>query len=61
MVSKVLRYTGLAEHATVHGFHSSSRDWCADTGKPRELAEPALAHVFSGVEHAYFRSDLFVG
>lgn len=58
-LTKVLRYTGLAEHATVHGFRSSFRDWCADTGKPRELAEAALAHVVGGVEGAYFRSDLF--
>lgn len=58
-LTKVLRYTGLAEHATVHGFRSSFRDWCADTGKPRELAEAALAHTVGGVEGAYFRSDLF--
>lgn len=45
--------------ATTHGFRSSFRDWCADTGKPRELAEAALAHVVGGVEGAYFRSDLF--
>ena len=31
--------------ATVHGFRSSFRDWCADTGVPRELAEACLAHV----------------
>ena len=58
-LTKVLRYTGLAEHATVHGFRSSFRDWCADSGKPRELAEAALAHTVGGVEGAYFRSDLF--
>ena len=45
--------------ATLHGFRSSFRDWCAETGKPRELAEAALAHVVGGVEGAYFRSDLF--
>ena len=28
-------------------------------GKPRELAEAALAHTVRGVEGAYFRSDLF--
>ena len=58
-LTKVLRDTGLAERATVHGFRSSFRDWCADTGKPREIAEAALAHVVAGVEGAYFRSDLF--
>ena len=45
--------------ATIHGFRSSFRDWCADTGKPREIAEAALAHVVGGTEGAYFRSDLF--
>lgn len=58
-LTKVLRGTGLAGRATVHGFRSSFRDWCADTGQPRELAEAALAHTVGGVEGAYFRSDLF--
>ena len=44
---------------TSHGFRSSFRDWCAEAGKPREIAEAALAHVVGGVEGAYFRSDLF--
>lgn len=57
--TKLLRSTGLAERTTVHGFRSSFRDWCADTGKPREIAEAALAHTVGGVEGAYFRSDLF--
>ena len=42
-----------------HGFRSSFRDWCSETGQPRELAEHALAHVVKGVEGAYQRSDLF--
>ena len=58
-LTKVLRDTGLAGRATVHGFRSSFRDWCADTGKAREVAEAALAHTVGGVEGAYFRSDLF--
>ena len=58
-LTKVLRDNGIADLATVHGFRSSFRDWCADTGKPREIAEAALAHVVPGVEGAYFRSDLF--
>ena len=58
-LTKVLRATGLAATATVHGFRSSFRDWCADTSKPREIAEAALAHTVGGVEGAYFRSDLF--
>jgi integrase len=44
--------------ATVHGFRSSFRDWCADHGVPRELAEACLAHVAGGVERAYYRSDV---
>ena len=44
---------------TAHGFRSSFRDWCAESGKPREVAEAALAHVVRGVEGAYFRTDLF--
>ena len=58
-LTKLLRDTGLADIATVHGFRSSFRDWCAETGKPREIAEAALAHVVAGVEGSYFRSDLF--
>ena len=44
--------------AVPHGFRSSFRDWCGETGKPRELAEACLAHVVGGVEGAYARSDL---
>ena len=58
-LTKLLRDTGLAKRSTVHGFRSSFRDWCADSGKPREVAEAALAHTVGGVEGAYFRSDLF--
>ena len=58
-LTKILRDRGLAERATVHGFRSAFRDWCAETGKPREIAEAALAHTVGGVEGAYFRSDLF--
>ena len=58
-LTKVLRDTGLAERATVHGFRSSFGDWCADTGKAREVAEAALALTVGGVESAYFRSVLF--
>ena len=44
----------------VHGCRSSFRDFCGDTGQPRELAEAALAHVVpNAVEAAYARSDLF--
>ena len=58
-LTKLLRDTGLAGRATVHGMRSSFRDWAAETGQPREIAEAALAHTVGGVEGAYFRSDLF--
>ena len=58
-LSKVIRELGLP--CVVHGFRSSFRDFCADTGQRRELAESALAHVVGGVEGAYMRSDLFEG
>ena len=51
------RRVGLA--ATPHGFRSSFRSWCGDTGIAREVAEAALAHaVGSKVEAAYNRTDL---
>ena len=58
-LTKVLRDNGLADRATVHGFRSTFRDWCTETGAPSEVAEAALAHKVQGVEAAYFRSDLF--
>ena len=56
-LSKLLRELGV--EAVPHGFRSSFRDWCADIGQPREVAEATLAHTVKGVEGAYFRSDLF--
>ena len=53
----LLRDAGVNAHA--HGFRSTFRDWCADTGASREVAEAALAHAVGGTEAAYFRSDLF--
>ena len=60
-LTKVLRSTGLAEHDNHSriSLRSSFRDWCADAGKSRDIAEAALAHTVGGVEGAYFRSDLF--
>ena len=58
-LTKILRNTGLSARSTVHGYRSSFRDWSADSGKPREIAEAALAHAVGGVEGSYFRSDLF--
>lgn len=46
-------------NATVHGLRSTFRDWCADRGEDRDLAEVALAHaVGDSTERAYARSDL---
>ena len=45
--------------ATTHGFRSSFRDWCGETGVDRELAERCLAHkVGNDAENAYARSQL---
>ena len=59
-LTKVLRTTGLAERATVHGFRSTFRDWAAEcTNAPHAVIELSLAHaVGSSVEQAYARSDL---
>ena len=59
-LTKVLRATGLADRATVHGFRSSFRDWAAEcTSAPHAVMELSLAHrVGSAVEQAYARSDL---
>lgn len=55
---ELLRRLGV--QATPHGFRSSFRDWCAEGGHPRELAEAALAHaVGDKVEAAYARTDLY--
>ena len=52
-------FNGLGINATMHGFRTSFRSWCAENDESRELAEAALAHVVGGVEGAYMRSDLF--
>ena len=60
-LTKVLRDTGLADRATVHGFRSAFRTWASErTSVPHAVAEAALAHqVGSAVERSYARSDLF--
>ena len=53
----MLRRVGIP--ATAHGFRSSFRDWCADNGIDRELAEASLAHTNgNAVEQSYWRSDV---
>lgn len=45
--------------AVPHGLRSTFRDWAAERGFDRDMAEIALAHtVGSAVERAYRRSDL---
>lgn len=45
--------------ATVHGFRSTFRDWASENGRPRDLAERALAHTIkNAAEAAYHRTDL---
>ena len=45
--------------AVPHGVRSTFRDWTAERGYPRDMAEMALAHdVGSAVERAYRRSDM---
>ena len=55
-ISKLVRENRI--EAVPHGMRSSFRDWCRDSGVPREIAEAALAHIVRGVEGAYARSDL---
>lgn len=46
--------------AVPHGLRSTFRDWCAERGVERDMAEIALSHtVGSAVERAYRRSDMF--
>ncbi|MDE0166258.1 MAG: tyrosine-type recombinase/integrase [Bryobacterales bacterium] len=57
ILRRVLQAAGV--ESTVHGFRSSFRDWCGETGQPREVAEASLAHVVgSAVEQAYARSTM---
>ena len=60
-LTKILRSTGLADRATVHGFRTSFKTWTMEqTDTPWAVGEAALAHQLGGsVEQAYARSDLF--
>ena len=55
-LSKLLRENRVG--CVPHGFRSSFRNWCGETGVPRELAEKALAHTLPQVEGAYHTSSL---
>ena len=57
-LAKAIRDLGL--DCVPHGFRTSFRVWCGDTGVDREVAEAALAHVVRDkVEAAYARGTLF--
>ena len=60
-LTKILRDTGLAKRATVHGFRTSFKTWCMEmTDTPWAVGEAALAHALgNSTEAAYARSDLF--
>ena len=59
-LTKVLRSTGLAERATVHGFRGSFRTWAQERSKaPRAAKELALAHrIGDDVEESYIHTDM---
>ena len=46
--SQLLNGSGV--DATMHGFRTSFRSWCAENDESREFAEAMLAHVVAGVE-----------
>ena len=56
-IGEMIRELGI--DATTHGLRSSFRDWCAETGVEREVAEACLAHaVESQTEAAYLRTNV---
>jgi len=58
MREHVLLRTGRSD-LTVHGFRSTFRDWCGETGQSSDLAEAALGHVVGNkTVAAYARGDL---
>lgn len=57
-LSKALAGAG-GDGSTVHGFRSTFADWCAETGKPADIREAALAHTLGNkVAEAYQRGDM---
>ena len=60
-MTNILRKSGFADRATVHGFRTSFKTWTMEqTDTPWAVGEAALAHQLGGsVEQAYARSDLF--
>ena len=60
-LTKILRDTGLADRATVHGFRASFRTWALEqTDTPWAVAEAALAHSLGdSTQQAYIRGDAY--
>ena len=60
-LTKILRDTGLADRATVHGFRASFRTWALEqTDAPWAVAEAALAHSLGdSTQQAYIRGDAY--
>jgi len=57
-LTALVRRMGYAEVATVHGFRSSFKDWCAETGVADDVSEAALAHQDRNkVRSAYKRTS----
>ena len=58
VLSQLMKCVGIA--AVPHGFRSSFRDWCGETGVEFAVSEKCLAHsVGNQVTEAYARSSLF--
>jgi integrase len=59
-LTKRLRDMGLGDTATVHGFRSSFKDYCAEHSIRDEVSEAALAHIDKNqVRAAYLRTNFF--
>ena len=57
-LSKLLRDNDVA--GVAHGFRSSFRDWAAEHGWERDIAEAALAHTVSNAVEAAYRRTKFL-
>ena len=58
-LSNLMRDLGIS--AVPHGFRSSFREWCADTGVDSDVAEFCLAHCPRTITKArYQRADLYI-
>jgi len=57
-LTKVLRDMGLGDMATAHGFRTTFKTWCSETGVADLVSEAALAHTDRNrVRAAYNRTD----